>query len=75
MSLIEFSAKLLDKMTPGVPEAQSFVEFDETKRRLRPHFRSSSSDWSKPITRTQGSSIRDIRTQYVSPMLGCHNVH
>ncbi|KAE9408316.1 hypothetical protein BT96DRAFT_696421 [Gymnopus androsaceus JB14] len=64
MSFMEFSAKLFDKITPGVSEAQSFVEFDETKRRLRPRTRNSSSDWSGPNPRTQMSSIRTVRTRY-----------
>lgn len=64
-SFMEFSAKLFDKITPGVPEARSFVEFDETRRRLRPQLRDSSSDWSKTIAGPQVSSIRTIRTQYV----------
>ncbi|KAJ3859770.1 hypothetical protein EV359DRAFT_86040 [Lentinula novae-zelandiae] len=62
-SFIEFSARLFDKMTPGVPEAVSFVEFDETRRCSRSQSRNGASHYSKlgipsPIVEMNVSSIR-----------------
>ncbi|KAJ4466272.1 hypothetical protein J3R30DRAFT_2283329 [Lentinula aciculospora] len=61
-SFIEFSTRLFDKKTSGVSEEQSFVEFDDTQRRLRPRSHHSLSDWSKlgmsvPVVNTHVSSI------------------
>ncbi|GAW01832.1 hypothetical protein LENED_003450 [Lentinula edodes] len=62
-SFIEFSARLFDKMTPGVPEAVSFVEFDETRRCSRSQSRNGTSHYSKlgipsPVVEMNVSSIR-----------------
>ncbi|KAF9066333.1 hypothetical protein BDP27DRAFT_1365744 [Rhodocollybia butyracea] len=56
-SFIEFSTKLFDKITPGVSEPRSFMQFDDTKTRRRPHIRTNSSDWPNSPT-THNSSFR-----------------
>ncbi|KIK60245.1 hypothetical protein GYMLUDRAFT_59706 [Collybiopsis luxurians FD-317 M1] len=71
-SLIDFSAKLLDRISlggaGGATEARSFVQFDETKKRLRPperrHLRSASAtDWPKSRM-SADTQITAIRTYY-----------
>ncbi|KAF5391625.1 hypothetical protein D9757_002403 [Collybiopsis confluens] len=66
-SILEISSKLFDKMIPGASEAKSFVDFDDTRHRLRTpyhhHSRSATTaDWSKSVLSTN-SHITAIRTQ------------
>ncbi|KAJ3730519.1 hypothetical protein C8R42DRAFT_715203 [Lentinula raphanica] len=64
-SFMGFSSRLLDKMTPGVSEAQSFVDFDETRRKSRTFTRDEAAEWTKlgmsgPVVGTHVSSIRTL---------------